>query len=454
MEQIKTVALISLGCAKNLVNSEQMAWLLTESGYDVKIIQDADNADGYDIALVNTCGFIDAAKEEAIDILLALAELKAQGCISKIICAGCLPERYKNEIAEELPEIDAFVGVGGFGDIVSAVRGDMAMLFPPPETNDDNTPRIISTPRRWAYLKIADGCDNRCAFCAIPDIRGRFRSRAEEEILREARFLSESGVREVIIIAQDITRYGLDIDGVRHLAGLLRKLSEIPGFYWIRLHYLYPDSFTDELIDEIATNDKILKYLDIPIQHINDGILRNMNRRGTGSDIRSLLKTLRERIPGVVIRTSIITGLPGESDAEFDELLEFLREAKIERAGVFAYSPEDGTPAATMERPDTEIAQKRSELVEMLQSRIIDGFNDSRTGKIETVLLEGIEDGRLYGRSYAESPGIDGVVFIDNIISFGSGEITIGEFYRVKIIGSDGGDAVAELIGAYDEFSE
>ena len=444
----ETVALISLGCAKNLVNSEQMVWLLSSAGYDTAIVPDAENAGGRDVAIVNTCGFIDSAKEEAIDVLLELVSMKSDGLIRRIVCAGCLPERYKGEIASELPEIDAFVGVGGFGDIVSAVYGESSAIFPPPESFDDNIPRVVSTPAPWAYLKIADGCDNRCAFCAIPDIRGRFRSRTEDEILLEAKKLAAGGVREVIIIAQDITRYGLDIYGEHRLTTLVRKISEIEGFYWIRLHYLYPDSFTDELIDEIAANDKVLKYLDIPIQHINDGILKRMNRRGTGADIRKLLQTLRERIPGLVLRTSIITGLPGEGEAQFEELLEFLRDAKIERAGVFAFSPEEGTPAAKMERPDTETAQRRAELIQMLQSRVMDDFNDRRVGKAEPVLLEGIMDGRLYGRGYAESPDIDGVVFIDAVQNSET-EVTIGEYYSVKITGSDGGDAVGELIGAY-----
>ncbi|NLB29622.1 MAG: MiaB/RimO family radical SAM methylthiotransferase, partial [Clostridiales bacterium] len=336
-------------------------------------------------------------------------------------------------------------------DIVSAVRGERPAVFPPPEANDDNLPRKLLTPKSWAYLKIADGCDNRCAFCAIPDIRGRFRSRPEEEILREARLLSKQGVREVIIIAQDVTRYGLDIYGRRRLAPLLRKLSEVEGFLWIRLHYLYPDSFTEELIDEIARNKKILKYLDIPIQHINDGILKRMNRRGTGSDIRALLKTLRERIPGVVLRTSLIAGLPGEGEAEFEELIEFLQGAKIERAGVFAYSPEEGTPAAGVERADTVTTERRAGLVQMLQSRIMDGFNDSRIGETELVLVEGVLNGRLFGRSAAESPDIDGVVLIESDTENITGIVTPGDFCTVKITGSDGGDVVSELLGAYNE---
>ena len=446
----ETVALISLGCAKNLVNSEQMLWLLTDAGYKTTIVPDVVDAAGYDVAVVNTCGFIDSAKAEAIDVLLELAAMKADGQICKIICAGCLPERYKAEIASELPEIDVFVGVGGYGDIVAAVCGGKAAFFPAPESFDDNIPRALSTPASWAYLKIADGCDNRCAFCAIPDIRGRYRSRPEEDILAEARLLAENGVREIIIVAQDITRYGFDLYGEKRLAPLLHKISEIEGFMWIRLHYLYPDSFTDELIDEIAANKKILKYLDIPIQHINDGILKRMNRRGTGDDIRTLFRKLRESIPKVVLRTSLITGLPGEGEAEFGELVEFLKEAKIERAGVFAYSPEEGTPAVLMERPDAETAQRRAEQVEMLQSRIMDDFNTRRQGKLVKVLLEGVEDGRLYGRSYAESPDVDGVVYVRSTKS-NIANVEIGEIYSVMIMGSDGGDVVGELIGEYNE---
>lgn len=438
----ETVSLISLGCAKNLVNSEQMAHRLWDAGFRVEIVPDADDASG--IAVVNTCGFIDSAKEEAIDQLLRLGAMKADGRISKIVCAGCLPERYKNEIAGELPEIDALVGVGGFGDIVSAVVGESNAIFPPPEHNDDNLPRILSTPPSWAYLKIADGCDNRCAFCAIPDIRGHFRSRAEEDILSEARWLVSQGVREIIVIAQDITRYGLDLYGERRLARLIRSLSEIPELLWLRLHYLYPDSFTQELIAEIADNSKVLKYLDIPIQHINDGILRKMNRRGTGAEIRTLFSELRKRIPGLVLRTSLITGLPGEGNDEFEELLQFLQEAKIERAGVFAYSPEEGTPAALLERPDSEVAAYRAEQIQQLQSRIMDAFNDSRIGKTEIVLFEGLLDGRLYGRSFAESPDIDGVVFIEES---GLEELTAGEFYEVQITGADCGDVVGSLRG-------
>ena len=344
----RTIALISLGCAKNLVNSEQMLYLLSEAGYAL-----APSPDGADAVIINTCGFIDAAKSEAIDTILEMAKLKAEGRLGKIIVTGCLTERYRAAVTDELPEVDAILGVGSFGDIVPAVNAVFeekpVSLFADNSAPVDEIPRVVSTGPSWAYLRIAEGCDNFCAFCAIPYIRGRYRSREMENVIDEARDLAAHGVKEIIVIAQDITRYGTDLYGKRCLAELCRRISEIDGVEWIRLHYTYPDQFDDELIDEIASNPKIVKYLDIPIQHINNKILKNMNRHGTGDDIRALFKTLRRRIPGLVLRTSLIAGLPGEGEDEFEELCSFLLEAKIERAGVFPFSPEEGTPAAKME---------------------------------------------------------------------------------------------------------
>lgn len=410
----KSIALISLGCAKNLVNSEQMLYLLDEAGYAL-----SPDPEGCDAVIINTCGFIDAAKSEAIDTILQMAELKAAGKLGKIIVTGCLPERYRDDIRTELPEIDAVLGVGSFADIVSALdeafAGNSVEYFGDKNAPVDELPRVVSTGPSWAYLKIAEGCDNFCAFCAIPYIRGRYRSRSMTNILEEARSLAEHGVKELIIIAQDITKYGTDLYGKRSLAELCSKLSEIDGIEWIRLHYTYPDQFDDELIDEIASNDKIVKYLDIPIQHINDGILRAMNRHGTSDDIRRLFKDLRQRIPGLVLRTSIIAGLPGEGEAEFEELCEFLREAKIERAGVFPFSPEEGTRAAKMEHVDFETAQRRAELIMQLQSEIMEEFCRSQVGKTLRVLCEGYDEEQkmFFGRSYADSPDIDGLVFFD-----------------------------------------
>ena len=410
----KSIALISLGCAKNLVNSEQMLYLLDEAGYAL-----SPDPEGCDAVIINTCGFIDAAKSEAIDTILQMAELKAAGKVGKIIVTGCLPERYRDDIRAELPEIDAILGVGSFADIVSALdeafAGNIVEYFGDKNAPVDELPRVVSTGPAWAYLKIAEGCDNFCAFCAIPYIRGRYRSRSMTNILEEARSLAEHGVKELIVIAQDITKYGTDLYGKRSLAELCSKLSEIDGIEWIRLHYTYPDQFDDELIDEIASNDKIVKYLDIPIQHINDGILRAMNRHGTSDDIRRLFKDLRQRIPGLVLRTSIIAGLPGEGEAEFEELCEFLREAKIERAGVFPFSPEEGTRAAKMEHVDFETAQRRAELIMQLQSEIMEEFCRSQVGKTLRVLCEGYDEEQkmFFGRSYADSPDIDGLVFFD-----------------------------------------
>ena len=436
----KTFAMISLGCAKNLVNSEQMLYLMSEAGYTL-----VPDPDGADLAIVNTCGFIDAAKSEAIDNILEMAQLKKAGKLGGLIVTGCLAERYKDSIMSEMPEIDAVLGVGSFGDIVSAADAVMAgrctSAFGDNSAPVDEIPRVVSTGPGWAYLRIAEGCNNFCAFCAIPFIRGRYRSRDMENIIEEARDLASHGVKELIVIAQDITRYGTDLYGRRCLAELCRRLSEIDGIEWIRLHYLYVDQFDEELIDEIANNPKIVKYLDIPIQHINDHILKIMNRRGTGEDIRVLFKKLRERIPGLVIRTSLIAGLPGEGEAEFEELCEFLKEARIERVGVFPFSPEEGTPAAKMEHVDEEEAQRRADLIMELQAPIMDEFCQGFCGKTIRVLCEGYdgEAGMLYGRSYADSPDIDGQVFF-------KGSCRDGDMTNVRILEAEDGILYGEEI--------
>ncbi|MBR5343284.1 MAG: 30S ribosomal protein S12 methylthiotransferase RimO [Oscillospiraceae bacterium] len=429
----KTFALISLGCAKNLVNSEQMLFLLDEAGYRL-----VPEPEGADFAVVNTCGFIDAAKSEAIENILSLAELKNEGKLGGLIVTGCLSERYRDSILAELPEIDAVLGVGSFDKIVEAAdrvcAGEGYASFGDQSGPIDETPRVVSTGPGWAWLRIAEGCNNFCAFCAIPYIRGRYRSRPIENVVEEAKELAAHGVRELIVIAQDITRYGTDLYGKRSLARLCRELKKIEGVEWIRLHYLYPDQFDDELIDEIAANDKIVKYLDIPIQHINDAILKKMNRRGTGAEIRALFKKLRERIPGLVLRTSLIAGLPGEGEAEFEELCEFLKEAKIERVGVFPFSPEEGTPAASMEHVDEEEARRRADLILALQQPIMDEFLQGFVGQTLRVLVEGDdeESGLHSGRSFADSPDIDGLVLF-------SGDAEEGEFAEVRIDAAEDG---------------
>ena len=433
------IALISLGCAKNLVNSEQMLCLLSDADYEL-----VSDPDGADAVVVNTCGFIDAAKSEAIDTILEMAQLKAAGRLKKIIVAGCLPQRYRAEIRAELPEVDALVGVGSFAEIAEAVRetlaGGRAERFGDVNAPVDEVGRLLTTGPGWAYLRIAEGCDNRCAYCAIPAIRGRYRSRPAENVLAEARGLVGAGAKELIVIAQDITRYGTDLYGERRLAALCRSLSEIEGAAWLRLHYLYPDAFDDALIDEIASNEKIVKYLDIPIQHINDGILKRMNRRGTGAEIRALIRTLRARIPGLVLRTSLITGLPGEGEAEFEELCDFLRETRIERVGVFPFSPEEGTPAAEMtDRVDAETARARADRIMALQDGVMSDWYAAQIGKTLQVLCTGEEGGMLTGRSWADSPDIDGTVWFE-------GGCPAGEFAQVRITGLMDGELMGEQV--------
>ena len=436
------VAFISLGCAKNLVNTEQMMALCRDAGMTL-----AGSPEGADVAVINTCGFIDSAKEEAIDNILAMAELKKQGKLKKILVTGCLSQRYQDEITETMPEVDGLLGTGSYGEIVSAVEealGDQkprrfGSIHAPVEELD----RVITTPPYTAYLRIAEGCDNHCAFCVIPSLRGKYRSRKWENVLAEAKKLSDMGVKEIIVIAQDITRYGTDNYGRRRLPELIHELCKL-DFHWVRLHYLYPDEFDDELIDAIAGEPKVLKYLDIPIQHCNDKILTAMNRRGDKAYLTALFQKLRERIPGLVLRTSIITGLPYEGDAEFDELCDFLREVKIERAGVFPYSPEEGTRAAQMEdRVDEEEARRRAELLVDVQSRIMDEYNEKMQGEVVEVLCEGFDGVSMgyIGRSYAESVDIDGKIYFSS-----ERDLDAGEFVKVRITGVMDGELTGEAV--------
>ncbi len=435
------VAFISLGCAKNQVNAEQMMALCRDAGYTV-----TGEPEGADVAVLNTCGFIDSAKSEAIDNILQLAHLKDEGKLQKLLVTGCLSQRYRDEIEEELPEVDGLLGTGSYTDIVPAIEavmnGDMPTYYGDIHHTIEDGKRMVSTPGYMAYLKIAEGCNNCCAFCIIPKLRGRYRSRPMDSLLAEAKELADGGVKELIVIAQDITRYGTDWDGKRHLAELLTELCKLP-FHWIRLHYLYPDEFDDELIDVIAREHKILKYLDIPIQHCNDAILSAMNRRGTKQEIIDLFAKLRERIPGVVLRTSLICGLPGEGEEEFEELCQFLEEMRIERAGVFQFSPEEGTAAAVMEdQVDSDTAARRVELVVDLQSRIMDAYNEDRLGETFEVLCEGFDPdmGCYAGRTYADSPDIDGKVYFT-----AAGLVPAGEFVNVRITGLSDGDLTGEI---------
>ena len=433
------VSFVSLGCAKNVVNCEQMMALCRDAGFEL-----CETAEGCDVAVVNTCGFLSSANEEAIEHVLRLAELKSEGKLKKILVSGCMTERYRGEVMAELPEVDGILGTGSYKDIVDAVETVMAggtvSRFDDINAPVDEFARVLSTPDHYAYLRIAEGCDNWCAFCIIPKLRGKYRSRPMDKVLAEAKELAEKGVKELIVIAQDITRYGTDWDGKHHLAELLTELCKL-DFPWIRLHYLYPDQMDDELIEVIAREEKILKYLDIPLQHCNDKILKKMNRRGDKKYICALLDKLRERIPDLVLRTSIIAGLPGEGEAEFEELCEFLAEQKMLRAGVFPYSPEEGTRAAKMERVDTEEAVRRAELIVDIQSRIMDEWNEEMQGETVTVLCEGFDgQSMLYtGRSWAESPDIDGKIYFS-----ANRDIMIGEFVSVRITGVMDGELTGE----------
>lgn len=440
----QSIGMVSLGCAKNQVDAEQMLFLLQQAGFEIH----AEPA-GSDVVIINTCGFIESAKTEAIDNILAMAALKAEGSIGKILVTGCLAQRYQQEILKELPEVDGVLGTGSYYDVVGAVKQLLAGHEGLEEYGDIQAPvqecgRILTTPRQYAYLKIAEGCDNHCAFCIIPALRGRYRSRPMEKLIEEAKELAAGGAKELIVVAQDTSRYGIDLYGERKLAELLRELCRIDGIVWVRVHYLYPDEMSDELIDVLASEPKIVKYLDIPIQHINDGILKKMNRRGNSKYLRELLRKLRQRIPGLVLRTSLITGLPGEGEKEFDELCDFLREFRMERVGAFVFSPEEGTRAAKMEYPDTEIARQRADFIEELQSRIMDDWNESMMGKRLQVLCEGFDadEDCYYGRTYADSPDIDGRILFES-------EQTLepGDFVTVEVTDACDG----ELIGVMEE---
>lgn len=436
------VSFVSLGCAKNQVNCEQMMAVCQAAGHTV-----AAAPQGSDVVVVNTCGFLASACEEAIENILEMVELKREGQVKKILVTGCMAQRYKDDVLKELPEVDGILGTGSYGDIALAVDeamggGARPCHFGSIHAAEQGGARILSTPPWYAYLRIAEGCDNHCAYCVIPSLRGKYRSRPMGELLDEASELASAGVKELIVIAQDITRYGTDVDGKHRLAELLAELCKF-DFHWIRLHYLYPDEITQDLIDVIAAQPKVLPYLDIPIQHCNDAILKAMNRRDTKAELTALFQTLRARIPGLVLRTSLITGLPLEDEAAFEELCVFLRETRIERAGVFPFSPEEGTRAAAMDHVDTEEAQRRAELLVDVQSDVIDDYNDSLLGQEREVLCEGFDSQAQmhFGRSYAESPDVDGRIWFT-----AEGTPAPGDFVTVRLTGVMDGELTGEQV--------
>ncbi len=442
-ENTMKIGMVSLGCPKNQTDAEIMLGILAEAGHEIV----ADPA-GAEAIIVNTCGFIDPAKQESIDAVLEMAEYKKAGACRLLIMTGCLAERYHADIKEELPEVDAVLGAGDFDKIAEVIedaqKGEYICIFGHQNCEiPENLPRILTTPSHSAYLKIADGCDNNCTYCAIPMIRGKFRSRKMEDIVAEAKELAESGVREIIVIAQDTTRYGKDLYGEYSLDKLLLALCEIDGIHWIRVHYLYAEAITDSLIKVMAENEKICAYIDMPIQHINNDVLRRMARRTNRAEIEAKIEKIRSAMPDAVIRTSIIAGFPGETEEQFSELYEFLKQAKLDRVGVFAYSQEEDTPAADFEgQIDEEIKEARRDNLMRLQQGISLEKNKAKIGKTIEVLCEGYdEENFMYtGRSYADSIDVDGTVYFA-----APDEVEIGSFVKVEILDADEYDLTGKL---------
>ncbi len=437
------VGFISLGCSKNLVDTEVMLYKLHSAGFEI-----TPNEEEAEIIVVNTCGFIESAKRESIDNILDAAELKKWGKCRHIIATGCLVERYREEIFEEMPEVSALVGVGSLEDIAVAcqavMRGEKYSSFKDKEKMTLGGDRIVTTEPHTAYLKIAEGCDNRCTYCSIPLIRGKLRSRSIEDIVAEAKDLEAMGVKEINLIAQDTTRYGLDLYGEYSLARLVRKLSEETNIPWIRLLYCYPDKITDELIEELKNNDRLLKYMDIPIQHISDSVLARMNRHGDGKTIRDAVKRLRDSVPGIVLRTTAMVGFPGETEEDFTELCEFIKETRFERFGAFTFSPEEGTAAAEMDcQIDEQTKQDRYDILMQTQLTFGEDMGEEKIGSTVKVLCDGFDTVAeiYYGRSYADAPDVDGRVYFKS-----PRKISPGAFVDVKITEALDYDLVGEVL--------
>lgn len=438
------VGMVSLGCPKNQVDAELMLGFLADAGYT--LVEDAAMAD---VAIVNTCAFIESAKAEAIEEILELATLKKEGRIKTLLVTGCLAERYRDDVLEEIPEVDAVIGIGAHHTIAEAVARSLEKerfgVYGEKEDLQMCGRRVQTTLPYYSYLKIADGCNNRCAFCAIPLIRGKFRSRPMEELVEEAERLARRGVKELTVIAQDTTEYGSDLYGERKLPELLTRLCGVEGLAWIRVLYCYPEKITDELLDVIATQPKICKYIDMPIQHVSKKMLRAMHRPGDRETLSALIAHIREKIPGVTLRTTLMTAFPGETQEDFEELIDFVRETKFERLGCFIWSPEEDTPAFDLpDRVDEETAAQREESILDEQSRVTDAWCESMIGQELNVIVEGFD--RLaecfFGRSQADAPEIDGKIFFDT----DGKKYAMGEFVRVEITDSMGGDLVGRAL--------
>ncbi len=440
MKKIK-VGMISLGCPKNQVDGEIMLTKLVNSGFEA-----VSELEESDIVIINTCGFIESAKAEAIEAILEAAEYKKAGLIKAIVVTGCLAERYREEIRKEIPEADAVIGIGADGDIVKVCQkafiGLTTEFFPDKRLLPIDDERMPSTPSHWAYLKIAEGCDNRCSYCAIPSIRGAFRSRTIESVVSEAKELAESGVKELILVAQDTTKYGEDIYGEYRLDGLLKQLVKVDGIEWIRLFYCYPQRITESLIDVIAKEDKICNYIDIPLQHSDKDVLKSMNRIGDGESYKMLIDKMRERIDGLSLRTTFMVGFPNESEGQFENLCNFVKDVKFDKMGCFTFSPEEDTPAFDMEGQIPEdIKIRRNEILMDIQYSITENSNKSRVGNTYKVITDSFDGEKYIGRSYMDSPEIDsGIIFTSDK------EIEIGSFVNVKITDYDGYDLIGEVV--------
>lgn len=438
------VGMISLGCPKNQVDGEALLAKLVAAGY--QIVNEIENSD---VMIVNTCGFIEDAKREAIDTILEVAQYKEAGVISALVVTGCLAERYQDEILKEMPEVDAVIGIGANADIVKvcdkALCGIKTSNYPNKCYLPIDDERLLSTPSHWAYLKIAEGCDNRCSYCAIPGIRGKFRSRKIESVVDEAKSLVNRGVKEIILVAQDTTKYGQDLYGEYSLDKLLKELVKIDGLEWIRLFYCYPQRITDSLIEVIANEEKVCNYIDIPLQHSDTTVIKNMNRVGDGNDYRMLLDKMRKAIPDLALRTTFMVGFPGETDEQFENLCNFVKDMKFDKMGCFTFSPEEDTPAFDMDNQiDEDVKKRRQEVLMNAQYSITEASNKSRVGNVYKVIIDSFADGKYTGRSYMDSPEIDsGIIFTSNK------KLNIGDFVNVKITDFDGYD----LIGEHYEFT-
>ncbi len=443
------IGVVSLGCAKNLVDTETMLGLLHREGFVI-----TNKEEKADILIVNTCGFIESAKQESVENILELAEYKEKGNCKLLIVTGCLAERYKDKIMEEMPEVDAVVGTGNYHEIAEVINQafeghKIQKVGNQDYSPEEGLPRIQSTPAYIAYLKIADGCDNHCTYCIIPKLRGRYRSRKMESIIQEAKQLAQNGVKELLIIAQDTSRYGIDLYNEYRLDKLLNELCKIEDIEWIRLHYCYPENITEKLIQTMAKQRKICNYIDIPIQHCSDEVLKKMGRSSTKKQLFTLISQLREKIPSITIRTSLIVGFPGETKIQFKELVEFVEDIQFDRMGVFKYSQEEDTPAAKLQNQiDEETKQMRYERLMEIQSKISGQVNNKKVGKYFDVLIEGFDanSGYYYGRTYADSIDIDGKVFFESNQNHHT-----GSFVRVKVLSAEKYDLIGEVS---NEFSE